>query len=573
MLRFWLSMTTFVVGLTLTAIGLVNQLENQPMNLIVAQTEFTTPTTYVMIPNKVLTAYPGKVSVTANNDGEVFLAAGRESDIVGWIGKAQYSEARLSVNQEKEQVLLSETERSGSGELADPRGSDLWRLEVAENFEGKLSVPEGNEVGVLIAAKGIDLAPRKIMIEWDLEDQGAPIAPITLIGLALMIIGALWSLWLFLTSYRKTRITRNWNGPKRPRAKSKRPKFGKKKSEPQAPVTSRRQARALKFVALALIPAALAGCTPEYVNPVLSPSPSPAQDILTPVMTKDQLKRILSEITEVVALADEELDRESIEVRVSGPALVARRAAYNIARRTETPTPPAPLLAEPIQLFLPSATDTWPRSVMVVTGEQTLTMLVLRQESARDQYKLYQYMDILPEVDFPEVAGEEVGANTVKEDSKFLLMPPTDLANAVGSLLNEGPDSTWSILMDGENQYINDVSSVQRTLAETLSNANVTFGHKLSNDGMVLLTSGEGGALVGMYMIDTYTIIPKEPGDAVAISGQEAILLGAGGSATGIETRYGAMLLFHMPAAGSESRVRLLGATQQLLTAVSLGER
>lgn len=573
MLRFWLSMTTFVVGLTLTAIGLVNQLENQPLNLIVAQTEFTTPTTYVMIPNKVLTAYPGKVSVTANNDGEVFLAAGRESDIVGWMGKAQYTEARLSVNQEKEQVLLSETERRGSGELADPRGSDLWRLEVAENFEGKLSVPEGNEVGVLIAAKGIDLAPRKIMIEWDLEDQGAPIAPITLIGLALMIIGALWSLWLFLTSYRKTRITRNWSGPKRPRAKFKLPKFGKKKPEPQAPITSRRQARALKFVALALIPAALAGCTPEYVNPVLSPSPSPAQDILTPVMTKDQLKRILSEITEVVALADAELDRESIEVRVSGPALVARRAAYNIARRTETPTPPAPLLAEPIQLFLPSATDTWPRSVMVVTGEQTLTMLVLRQESARDQYKLYQYMDILPEVDFPEVAGEEVGANTVKEDSKFLLMPPTDLANAVGSLLNEGPDSTWSILMDGENQYINDVSSVQRTLAETLSNANVTFGHKLSNDGMVLLTSGEGGALVGMYMIDTYTIIPKEPGDAVAISGQEAILLGAGGSATGIETRYGAMLLFHMPAAGSESRVRLLGATQQLLTAVSLGER
>jgi hypothetical protein len=411
------------------------------------------------------------------------------------------------------------------------------------------------------------------MIEWDLEDQGAPIAPITLIGLALMIIGALWSLWLFITSYRKTRITRNWSGPKRPRAKFKLPKFGKKKSEPQAPVTSRRQARALKFVALALIPAALAGCTPEYVNPVLSPSPSPAQDILTPVMTKDQLKRILSEITEVVALADAELDRESIEVRVSGPALVARRAAYNIARRTENPAPPAPLLAEPIQLFLPSATDTWPRSVMVVTGEQTLTMLVLRQESARDQYKLYQYMDILPEVDFPEVAGEEVGANTVKEDSKFLLMPPTDLANAVGSLLNEGPDSTWSILMDGENQYINDVSSVQRTLAETLSNANVTFGHKLSNDGMVLLTSGEGGALVGMYMIDTYTIIPKEPGDAVAISGQEAILLGAGGSATGIETRYGAMLLFLMPAAGSESRVRLLGATQQLLTAVSLGER
>jgi hypothetical protein len=329
----------------------------------------------------------------------------------------------------------------------------------------------------------------------------------------------------------------------------------------------------LKFVALALVAASLSGCTPEYQNPVLSPSPSPAQDTLTPVMTKDQLKRVLGEITAVVAEADAELDREIIEVRVTGPALVARRAAYNIARRTEDPQPPAPLLAAPIQLFLPSATDTWPRSVMVVTGEQTLTMMILRQESARDQYRLYQYMDILPGVDFPAVAAEEVGANTVKEDSKFLLMPPADLAKAVGSLLNEGPDSAWSILVDGDNQYIKDVSSVQQSLAETLSNANVTFDHKISNDEMVLLTSGEGGALVGVYMIDTYTIIPKSPGDAVAISGQEAILLGAGGSATGIETRYGAMLLFHMPAAGSESRARLLGATQQLLTAISLGAR
>ncbi len=571
-MRFWLSITTFVVGLTLTAIGLVNQIENQPLNFIVAEAELTTPTTYVMIPNKVLTSYPGKVSVTANNDGEVFLAAGRESDIVGWIGKAQYTETRLGVNQAKEEVIISEVERSGGGELADPRGSDLWRLEVAESFEGKISVPEGNEVGILIAAKGVDMAPRKIKIEWDLPDQGAPIAPITMVGLGLMLAGAIWSLWLFFTNYRKSGITRYWRGPRRPKMQFGLPKFKKKKIETSQP-TSRREARTLKFAALMLVSATLAGCTPDYQNPVLSPSPSAAQDTLTPVMTKDQVKRVLEEITTVVAEADAELNRESIEARVSGPALVARRAAYNIARRTENPQPPAPLLASPIQLFLPSATDTWPRSVMVVTGEQTLTMMVLRQESARDQYRLYQYMDILPSVDFPEVAAEEVGANTVKEDSKFLLMPPADLATAVGSLLNEGPDSTWSILVDGDNQYIADVSSVQQTLAQTLSNANVTFDHKISPDDMVLLTSGEGGALVGLYMIDTYTIIPKSPGDAVAISGQEAILLGAGGSATGIETRYGAMLLFHMPAAGSESRARLLGATQQLLTAVSLGAR
>jgi hypothetical protein len=72
-------------------------------------------------------------------------------------------------------------------------------------------------------------------------------------------------------------------------------------------------------------------------------------------------------------------------------------------------------------------------------------------------------------------------------------------------------------------------------------------------------------------MIDTYTIIPKEPGDAVSITGEEAILLGTGGSATGIETKYGAMLLFNVPASGSDERATLLGATQQLLSAITLG--
>ncbi len=571
MLRFWLALTTFVVGLVLSAIGLVNQLENRPVDMIVATAELKTPTTYVLIPNKILTAYPGKVAVSAANLGPVFLSTGRESDIVGWIGDSQYVELKMMVNTSQEKIIIGEVERAGGGELADPNGSDLWRIQVADNLEGKISVPEGNEVGVLVAASGVDMAPRELTITWDLGNQTAPLAPITIVGLVLMALGALLSAWTFWDIQKRARITRNWKGPKRPR-----PPRGSRKIVSQAgtgPITSRRQARGLRFAALLLAPIALTGCTPEYVNPIVSPSPSPALDVLSPVITKDQVSRILTQISDVVTQADAEFDRESIEQRVAGPAMIARRAEYNIARRLEEPVAPQPILASPIQLFLPSATDTWPRSVMVVTGEDTLQMLILRQETARDQYQLYQYMNLLPGIDFPEVAAETVGANLVKPDSKFLLMSPADLATAVGSLLNEGLDSPWSVLVDGNNQYISDVSSVQAGLAETLANANLTFEHKLASTDMVLLSSGEGGALVALYMIDTYTIIPKEPGDAVAISGDEAILLGTGGSATGIETKYGAMLLFHVPATGSDSRVTLLGATQQLLSSESLGVR
>lgn len=571
MLRFWLAVTTFVVGLVLSAIGLVNQLDNRPVESIVATAELKTPTTYVVIPNKILSAYPGKVSVEASNAGPVFLATGRESDIVGWVGDSQYVELKMMVNVEQEKIIIGEVERSGQGELSNPAGSDMWRIEVAGNLKEKISVPEGSEIGVLVSASGVDLAPRVVKITWDLGAQSAPIAPITFIGLSLMAVGVILAIWAFLVLRKKSKARRNLRGPKRPK-----PPRGARRVVSQAgqgPITSRRQARGLSFAGILVPILLLGGCTPNYVNPIVSPSPADPLGVLTPVVTKDQVAKILGEITSVVDKADQDLDRESIEARVSGPALIARRAEYNILRRVENPTPPQPILAEPIQLLLPAATDTWPRSVMVVTGQDTLQMLVLRQDSARDPFKLYQYMNLLPGTQFPEVAAETVGANLVKADSKFLLMPPGDLATAVGSLLNEGPNSPWSVLVDGNNQYISDVSSVQQGLVETLSNANLTFDHRPSASDMVLLASGDGGALVAMYMIDTYTIIPKQPGDAVAITGDEAILLGTGGSATGIETRYGAMLLFHVPATGSQSRVTLLGATQQLLSSESLGTR
>jgi len=150
-------------------------------------------------------------------------------------------------------------------------------------------------------------------------------------------------------------------------------------------------------------------------------------------------------------------------------------------------------------------------------------------------------------------------------------MDPASLVEGLGNLLNQGENSPWTLLIDPDNQYVSEVSSVQLGLQETLSNANLDFKHQLAATDPVLLANSEGGALVALYMIDTYTIIPKEPGDAVAITGDEAVLLGTGGSATGIETSYGAMLLFNVPAAGSDARATLLGATQQLLSAITLG--
>ena len=568
-MRFWIALIVFVTGLVSSAVGFNNQLENQPISVINASASLTKPASYVLIPNAVLSAYEGETSVFAIGDAAVFMATGRESDIVAWLGDSAYVEMRLSVDKAKQIASLVEVERPGAGELDDPVGADIWKAEILSNGTALLPIEVNNEVAVLMASTGIEQAPRTLRVTWQLEEAEAPIAPITLIGLGIMLLGALLGIHASFVYGKKFRSRRNTRGPRRP--KPPKPKRAVSQAG-NGPMTSRRALRGMKFVGVALSVGMLAGCVPDYQNPIISPKPLEQPGVLTATLDSSQLQGILKEISDVVAIADATLDRESLEVRVTGPALEVRRAAYALAAKsTDSIFTPTKILSGPVQLFLPGATDTWPRNTIVVTGENALQVLVLRQESPRDDYKLYQYSDLLPNISFPEVPAEIVGANALKEDNKFLSMDPASLVEGLGNLLNRGFDSPWALLIDPDNQYVSDVSAVQLGLQDTLSNANLSFEHALSESQPVILANSEGGALVALYMIDTYTIIPKEPGDAVAITGDESILLGTGGSATGIETKYGAMLLFNVPASGSDERATLLGATQQLLSAITLG--
>ena len=567
-MRFWLALSVFITGLVFSAVGIVNQIENRPLDAIVAASELERPTTYVLIPNDVLTAYEGETTLIARGEDQVFVGLGRESDLLAWLEGSPYVELGLRVVVAEEKASLIEIARQGNGQLVDPVGSDIFQSFETFTRTAEIKLEREPELAALVASTGLELAPRRVQLTWNLADEPAPVAPITFIGLGMLVLGGLLGLWAALDYGRRFRSKRNRTGPKRP--KPKQPGRVRSQAGP-APVTGRRAAR-LQFAVLMVGTLSLTGCVAEYENPTLTPSPLPVVDTLTPVMDRGQLDRILEDLETVVSQADANLDRESIETRVDGPALQLRRFAYNLARRSpEGENLPTEIKTSPVQLFLPSATDTWPRSVMVVTGETDLQMLVLRQESAREQYKLYHYIDLLPGTIFPEVAAETVGANAIREDNRFLFAAPQLLPDLVGELLNDGPEAPASLLLDPDNDYIRDVSLVQRGLAETLSNANLNFAHALGDFSLIMLATADGGALAAMLMIDTYTIIPNEPGDAVAISGNEALLLGSSGSATGIETRYGSMLLFHIPAGGADTRITLLGATQQLMTAVALG--
>jgi hypothetical protein len=170
-------------------------------------------------------------------------------------------------------------------------------------------------------------------------------------------------------------------------------------------------------------------------------------------------------------------------------------------------------------------------------------------------------------VEFPDVAAATEGAIPVDVDSQFLKVSPIVLAPTYGDLIDNGPSSEFFSQFDlSTDKFYEQISQTQKDQTDNLENATTQFSHALGEFNVVSLTTSDSGAIVALMMVDTWEIKPTDRNSAVTVSGDELLLLGIEGSTRGVSTRYGNMLLFYVPLASSDQKVRLLGATQSLLS-------
>jgi hypothetical protein len=308
------------------------------------------------------------------------------------------------------------------------------------------------------------------------------------------------------------------------------------------------------------------------------PTPTPsaseteaAVETIPPVVNITQVRKILRELQQVVAEADQSGDSSLLEARVAGPALLFRQAHYLLMTKSPEIQPLPPISGSAISITLPASSNSWPRSFMIVTegdGSGELPqMLVMQQDSPRESYKLWYNIPLLPGSEVPEVAAPEIGAIPVERDSLFLKVSPNQLPDTFGDVIDNGELSQFYNLFDlAEDEYYNQISTSQKEQIEKLRRAEITFSHSLGNESVISLSTSDSGALVAVMMTDSYLIRPTRENAAVTVSGNEQLLLGAEGSAKGVRTQYGGMLLFYVPAATSDGKITLLGATQSLLS-------
>jgi len=564
-MRFLIAATLFIVSISFLLLGLAQRTIWAPPAVFAVNLVGQEPQPYLIIPAEALAMMPGDVTISTSGSGQVFLAAGKDVDVMAWVAGTSHSIVESSVENQDLKVI----ENPGTGDFISPVGSDLWVSEFSGDSMGQLIVPEGQDLSVLVASDGLTPAPERVRVSWPTENSTAVSDIFLSVGLGLLITA------IFFNVLALSKMIRN-RGPRRKVPKAPQgPRYKPKNKGYDLPRRGRRSASnkiALVPVSVGLV-LALSGCQAAEV-PQATPTPSESPTIsivdeIQPALNEEQVTRILADIQRVVADADASGETSLLQTRVDGPALLFREANYLLRSKSPEVLPLPPISTSVVSITIISKTEYWPRALMVVTqeGDELPQTLVIQQLSPREPYKLLYNMALLPGVKFPDVAAATDGAIPVEVDSLFLKISPINLAPAYGNLIDNGPASEFFSLFDlATDEFYDQIAQTQLDQAENLDEATTVFSHELGDANVVSLTTSDSGAIVALMMVDTWEIKPTSRTSAVTVSGDEKLLLGLEGSRSGVSTRYGNMLLFYVPLASSEQKVRLLGATQSLLS-------
>lgn len=564
-MRFLIAAALFIVSISFLLLGLAQRTIWAPPAVFAVNLVGQESQPYLVIPAEALAMMPGEATISASGSGPVFIAAGKDVDVSAWVGGTSHS----IVESEAEAQTLKVVENPGTGDFVSPVGSDLWISEVSGDSLAELAIPEGQELSVLVASDGLTPAPDRVKVSWPTENSTTVSDIFLSVGLGLLVIA------IFFNVLALVKMIRN-RGPRRKLPKAPQgPRYRPKNKGYDLPKRGRRSASnkiALIPISTALV-LALSGCQMAEI-PQATPTPSESPtvsvvDEIQPALTEDQVSRILADIQRVVAEADASGENGLLQTRVEGPAFLFREVNYLLRSKSPEVQPLPPISTSVVSITMISKTEEWPRSLMVVTGagDELPQTLVIQQLSPREPYKLLYNMALLPGVEFPDVAAVSQGAIPVEVDSLFLKISPISLAPTYGDLIDNGPASEFFSMFDlSTDKFYEQIAQTQKDQAENLDEATTVFTHELGDANVVSLTTSDSGAIVALMMVDNWEIRPTSRNSAVTVSGDELLLLGVEGSRSGVNTRYGNMLLFYVPLESSDQKIRLLGATQSLLS-------
>jgi hypothetical protein len=349
-----------------------------------------------------------------------------------------------------------------------------------------------------------------------------------------------------------------------------------------------RRRRLLALPALGLAGLMFAGCSSDSWPQLgeATPTPSPTQTVITPenqkppAVTEAQASRILQDISSTLEQADADLDIDLAGTRLEGLALDARQTDYTL-RKSLTDRPlPAVIPTEAIEVLLPQATDTWPRTVLVLSkskSDDTLppSILTMTQTDPWSNYKVTNIAEMQASTEVPQLAPAWLGTSLITENAAaFLTLAPDELAAAFADVVDAGEKSEYYGSFDEVAISLADAikasrDAVVKGLADkgAAKTSKTAFDIAPSEQPPVALATLDSGAIVAVSLIDSEKITPTSSDAVIKFDDnpEAQALTGAKEASKGVNTTYSLQLFFSVPSQGSTEQVRLLAVHQDTL--------
>ncbi len=317
-------------------------------------------------------------------------------------------------------------------------------------------------------------------------------------------------------------------------------------------MTRHRGRRAALLVAAALT---LAACS----TPLPEPQPDAVPAAVPPAVSTDQVEDVMEEVAAVIAAADAATEPALLDPRVAGPAREIRGVEYLLARAGD---PSAVTSIPPVaQTIVAPTTDTWPRTVMVVTEPpadlQPPLLLTLVQDDPRSPYRLWSWARLFPGVEMPATAQPEVGSAPVAPDEADLAVPPAEVVTRYVDLLTNGPASPF-VGTFTDDPLRTGITGTRDAFAGVVgTNGTLTETYAPLDTGPYAIATADGGAIVvgGFRTVTAITLADS----TLTIGDQTAALLGTPTVASNLTIGWLSVVAFAVPPAGSTDPVRVLG--------------
>lgn len=617
-MRYLYAAITLLLGLVLLGLG-IGQLSAESEETRTVQTQGTEEAPFTVVTDDLIDAEDGFEEFTIEAEGEYSLAVGRTFDVEAWIGEAAHNRITGITEAEGEDAGHIDAEHvEGEAQAPNPTGSDLWA--ATETAEGDLlyrwSTPgDSGDWSLLIFRDGEEPAPATITIE-QMQPQSQTA------GIALVIGGALVLLISLGLFYRATTARRKPRDPEEKTPEDDQPKEdGTESAEADAPESqdpeaddrqdtqrrdftsaSRSLISALTSIALAAGAAVgLAGPAQAENEPTDQPGgtaeqsePAEGDEAAEPdaeeletqtdedvdvdqempaegysMLLSSQLDRILTDISEVVQAADAEQDSEMLEERVSGTALTARETAYRNQDAAEGDAP-APVGTEVLSAAVSSNED-FPRQAMVITEHpdtEVPQVLVLQQQTARENYKLVHTAMMAPGTEFPSLSTEQGGTEMVDPESEIGGISPADAVTGMAEYFTDADHDFGGRV--AESTYIDSLHQYYQDLTEAADDTEVNFPDPEGREGTTALQLPDGSTVVAGSFEMRMQMAPLEDGDTIFLEDElVADMLGTDWTTFPTEITTLESVVVHLPPEDSEENAVLLGVDDITLDATT----